>query len=160
MLDLHYYTGQLIPRAYYIIWYYITLYYTTSRYHTDGEWWSIILSFSDGTDFELRPLFFAYEDREQIVLLLVETIKQLSLAATESDESTKKLRGNLFALMTDSVSKNLKIEDGISESLGSTYKMIHLPCKSQTQQKSWIIATRSSDKFWDKSQTMYCVGKY
>ena len=113
--------------------------------HIDGEWLSIMLSCSDGTGFELRPLFFAYEDREQIVLLLVETIKQLSLAATECDESTKKLRKNLFTMMTDSVSKNLKIEDGISQSLGSTYKMIHLPCKSHTQQKSWIHATW---RFW------------
>ena len=48
-------------------------YNTTSRYQTDGEWPSIILIFYDGTDFELRPLFFAYEDREQMVLLLVET---------------------------------------------------------------------------------------
>ena len=156
MLELHYYTDQLIPRVY-IIWYYITLYYTTSRYHIDGEWWSIILSFSDGTDFELRPLFFAYEDREQIVLLLVETIKRLSVAATGSDESAEKLWENLFALMTDSVSKNLKIEDGISESLGSTYKMIYLPCKSHTQQKSWILATW---RFWQvlrqKSNNVLC----
>ena len=64
--------------------------------------------------------FLHIQDREQIVLLLVETIKQLSVAATGSDESAKKLWENLFALMTDSVSKNLKIEDGISESLGST----------------------------------------
>ena len=37
--------------------------------------------------------------------------------------------------MTDSVSKNLKIEDGISESLGSMYKLIHLLCKSDTVEK-------------------------
>ena len=49
-------------------------YNTTSRCHIDGEWPSIILSFSDGTDLELRPLFFAYEDREQIILLLVVAI--------------------------------------------------------------------------------------
>ena len=94
-----------------------------------------MLSFSDGTDFELCPLFFAYEDREQIVLLLVETIKRLSVTATGSDEPAKKLWESLFALMTDSVSKNLKIEDGISESLGSTYKPIHLLCKSHTVEK-------------------------
>ena len=97
MLDLHYCTDQLIPRVYNIIQYYITLYDTTSHCHIDGEWLSIILSFSDGTDFELHPLFSTYEDREQIVLLLVETIKQLPLAATESDESTKKY-GKIFLL--------------------------------------------------------------
>ena len=74
---------------------------TTSHCQSDGEWPSITLSFSDGTDFELRSLFFTYKDREQIVLLLVETIKQLSVAATGSDESAKKLQENLFALMTD-----------------------------------------------------------
>ena len=50
-------------------------YDTMSRCQIDGEWLSIILSFSDETDFELHPLFFTYEDRDQIVLLLVETIK-------------------------------------------------------------------------------------
>ena len=110
-------------------------YDTTSRCQIDGEWPSIILSFSDGTDFELRPLFSANEDREQIVLLIVENIKRLSVAATGSDESAKKLWENLFALMTDSVSKNLKIEDGISEYFGPTYKPIHLLCKSHTAEK-------------------------
>ena len=33
---------------------------TTSCCPFDGEWLLIILSFSDGTDFELHPLFFAY----------------------------------------------------------------------------------------------------
>ena len=51
--------------------------------------------------FELHPLFFTYKDREQIVLLLVETIKQLSVAPTGSDESAKKLWKNLFALIKD-----------------------------------------------------------
>ena len=69
-------------------------------------------------------------------MLLVETIKRLSVPATESYESAKKLWENLFALMTDfDVSKNLKIEDGISESLGSTDKLIHLLCKSHTVEK-------------------------
>ena len=116
-------------------------YNTISRCHIDGEWPSIILSFSDGTDLELCPLFFAYEDREQIILLLVETIKRLSVATTGSDEPKKKLLENLFALMSDFVSKNLKIEDRISESLGSTYKPIHFST-SHTQWKSWILATR------------------
>ena len=46
--------------------------------------------------FELHPLFFTYKDRE-----LVETIKQLSVAPTGSDESAKKLWKNLFALIKD-----------------------------------------------------------
>ena len=61
-------------------------YDTTSRSCIDGGWPSIILNFSDGRDFVLRPVFFAYEDREQIVLLLVETIKRLAVAATGSEQ--------------------------------------------------------------------------
>ena len=68
-------------------------------------------------------------------MLKVETIKQLSVAATGSDESAKKLWENIFDLMTDSVSNILKIEDDISESLGSKYKQIHHLCKSHTVEK-------------------------
>ena len=110
-------------------------YDTTSHCQINGEWPSTILSFSAGTDFELCSLFFACEDREQVVLLLVKTIKRSSVAATRSDEFAKKSWENLFALMTDSASKNLKIVDGISESLGSTYKLIHLLCKSYRVEK-------------------------
>ena len=113
-----------------------TLHYdTTSRCHIDGEWPSIILSFSDGRDFELRPIFFAYEDREQIALLIVETFKRLAVASTESDLCAKHLWENLYAIMTDSVSKNLHIEDIIADSLGSTHKPLHLLCKSHMVEK-------------------------
>ena len=37
--------------------------------------------------------------------------------------------------MTDSVSKNLKIEDLIGESLGSDHRPYHLLCKSHTVEK-------------------------
>ena len=51
-----------------------TLHYdTTSRNKIDGEWPAIIFGFSSGEEFVLRPLFFAYEDRQQIADLLVET---------------------------------------------------------------------------------------
>ena len=92
-----------------------TLHYdTTSRCHIDGEWPSLILSFSDGRDFELRPIFFAYEDRQQIANLIVETMKRLSVAATSSDSSAKSIWEKLYAIMTDSVSKNHHIENIIS----------------------------------------------
>ena len=93
------------------------------------------MSFSDGREFELRPIFFAHEDREQISLLLVETMKRLAVAATSSDLPAKKLWENLYAIMTDSVSKNLHIEDLIANSLGSTHKPLHLLCKSHTVEK-------------------------
>ena len=60
-----------------------TLHYgTTSRNSIDSEWSSIILHFSDGREFVLRPMFFAYEDREQIIELLIESFKRLAVAAS------------------------------------------------------------------------------
>ena len=60
----------------------------------------------------LRPIYFAIEDKEQIVLLIVETLKRLQVAL---DGATKLqcirfLWSKIEALMTDAVSKNLKIE--------------------------------------------------
>ena len=60
-----------------------TLHYdTTSRNSIDGEWPSIIIRFLDGREFVLQPVFFAYEDREQIIELLAETFKRLAAAAS------------------------------------------------------------------------------
>ena len=53
---------------------------TPSRSSIDGEWTSIIVRFSTGEEFRLRPLFFAYEVREQITELFAETFKCLSVA--------------------------------------------------------------------------------
>ena len=53
-------------------------YDTTTTSSIDGDWPSLILRFSDGQEHRLRPLFFAYEDRKQIVELFVETLKRLS----------------------------------------------------------------------------------
>ena len=45
----------------------VTLHFdTTSRNSIDGEWPSLILNFSNGQKFRLRPIFFAFEDRNQI----------------------------------------------------------------------------------------------
>ena len=56
----------------------VTLHFdATSRSKIDGDWPSLILIFSDKRRFPLRPLFFAYEDRVQIVRLIVETYKRL-----------------------------------------------------------------------------------
>ena len=128
-----------------------TLHYdTTSRCHIDGEWPSIILSFSDGRDFELRPIFFAYEDREQIALLVVETLKRLAVASTESELCAQQLWENLHAIMTDAVSKNLHIEDIIAGLLGSTHKPLHLLCKSHTVEKLDVCNLEVLAKFEKK----------
>ena len=114
-----------------------TLHYdTTSRCKIDGEWPAIIFSFSNGHRYSLRPLFFAFEDRAQIVRLLAETYKRLAICVTSKSVDTpvaaKDLWEKTSVIMTDSVEKNLKIEDGIAASLGSTYKPLHTLCKAHT----------------------------
>jgi hypothetical protein len=108
---------------------------TTSRDNIDGEWPSIILRFSDGVEFRLRPLFFAYEDREQITLLFAETFRRLAAAASIRRGvacKPKQLWEKIYALMTDAVTKNLGIEDTIAAALESDHHPLHLLCKSHT----------------------------
>ena len=84
--------------------------------------------------FSLRAIFFAYENREQIMKLIVETFKQLSVASSGAF-SSKKLWENIADIMTDSVTKNLKLEHGVAEMLGSIYLPYHTLCKSHTCEK-------------------------
>ena len=57
----------------------VTLHFdTTSRSKIDGDWPCLILIFSDKRRFPLRPIFFAYEDRAQIIRLIVETYNRLA----------------------------------------------------------------------------------
>ena len=112
-----------------------TLHYdTTSRCKIDGEWPAIIFSFSDMQRYILRPLFFAYEDRRQIEALIVETFERLALLVTTKPEGTtvtaKSLWENVNIIMTDSVEKNLHIEEGIASSLHSVHQPYHFLCKS------------------------------
>ena len=61
----------------------VTLHYDiTSRNSIDGECSSLILNFSDKQKFRLHLLFFAYEDREQITKLIVETYERVTAAAS------------------------------------------------------------------------------
>ena len=116
-----------------------TLHYdTTARNTIDGEWPAIILYFSNGDEYFLRPLFLAYEDRKQIAELLVETYSRLSVAASvdkQENITPAALWEKTDAIMTDSVSKNPKIEHLIGESLGSDHRPYHLLCKSHTVEK-------------------------
>ena len=80
----------------------------------------------------LRPLFFAYEDREQIISLIVESLKRLSVAANKLDVTASNLWEKIDAIMTDAVSKNLKMEDGVAEALQSRNVPYHILCKSHT----------------------------
>ena len=112
----------------------VTFHYdTTSRNAIDGEWPSLILNFSTGERFNLRPVYFAYEDKENISNLVKETYERLAVAAS------MKLRRIITAaelwertnnLMTDSVSKNIGIGNLVAEKLSSTHIPHHLLCNA------------------------------
>ena len=91
----------------------------TSRSKIDGDWPSLILVFSDNRRYSLRPLFFAFEDRQNIVRLIVETYKRLasSIKISSQQEPVKpvQLWQNTTSIMTDSVNKNLKIGEEVTK---------------------------------------------
>jgi hypothetical protein len=111
-----------------------TLHYdTTSRSQIDGDWPALILIFSDKRRFSLRPLFFAFEDRKNIIRLFVETYTRLASAvSTEAEDiHPRDLWQKTDSIMTDSVSKNLNIGQEVTKLLGSTLPPPnHLLCKS------------------------------
>ena len=84
--------------------------------------------------YPLRALFFAFEDRDQIVKLILETFERLA-AATSGNKSSKELWENIYAYMTDAASKNLKLGYEVSKQLGTKHVPIHLLCKSHTCEK-------------------------
>ena len=109
-----------------------TLYFdSTQRSKIDGDWLCLIFIFTNNLRFSLTPLFFAYEDRENIVRLIVETYIRLALTITSTNQavSAKDLWEKITAIMTNSVTKNLKIEDGVADVLKSNYRPYHLLCK-------------------------------
>ena len=117
----------------------VTLHYdTTTRCHIDGDWPCLILNFGNNKCFRLRPLFFAYEDRENIVKLILETYERLAIAAglaLSQNVTAKILWEKTNHIMTDSVTKNLKVENFVAERLQSEYKPYHLLCKSHVVEK-------------------------
>ena len=56
--------------------------------------------FTNGAEFVLKPLFFAYEDREQITELLIESLRRLATAA--SLETANKVSVNDLWIQIDS----------------------------------------------------------
>ena len=77
----------------------------------------------------MRPLGLAVETRQNISDMIVTTLERLSLTVnTSRNELWKKV----YALMTDSVSKNLHIETQIAAALNSTHIPINLLCVSHT----------------------------
>ena len=68
----------------------VTLHYdTTTRSRIEGEWPFLILNFLNKDQakcnmYPLRALTFAYEDREQITKLILETFARLSTATNNT----------------------------------------------------------------------------
>ena len=97
---------------------------TTGHSLMDGEWPSLIFSLTDGLEYQLRPLFFAYRDRQQVYDLFVETFSPLPMALKISaDENIEPVRlwEKVDAIMTDAATKNLGIEETVPTTLGSSY---------------------------------------
>ena len=118
-----------------------TIHFDTSS--IDGEWSSIILRFSSGInsgnssgkEFRLCPIFFAYEDREQITELFCETFRRLAAAVSVLKNVAivaSELWEKIDALITDAVAKNLGVESTIPAALESSHHPYHLLCKSHT----------------------------
>ena len=63
---------------------------TMGRSSIDREWPSLILKVSDRTEYTLWPIFFAFEDREQITNLFVETFGRLKATLKVSHDQTLK----------------------------------------------------------------------
>ena len=84
--------------------------------------------------YRLRALFFAHEDPEQITKLFIETLNRLAVAL-DNDTTPKDLWENIYALMTDAVTKNLKVETAVAKEPKSNHLPLHILCKSHTCEK-------------------------
>ena len=113
------------------IWHYDT----TSRSSIDGDWPSLILRIikcATSSEFRLRPIYLAFENRDQIIDLFVESLNRLSLIISISegkDITASCMWKKNDAVMTDAVSKNLEIENIIPNKIGSNHHPYHLLCK-------------------------------
>ena len=116
----------------------VTLHFdTTSRSRINGDWPALILNFKDDNPFEcrmlnLRALPFGFEDREQIVCLVVETLTRLTVAGKKLNVTVNDLWCKIDAFMTDSVTKNLKVVEGVAKTLNFKHIPYHILCKSHT----------------------------
>jgi len=104
-------------------------YDTTTRRRITGEWTSLIMKISNGQTYRLRSLSLAVENRKTISDLLVEEFQRLTQAG---NTSAKVLWEKVTSVMTDSVSKNLHVEDQVAATLNSTHIPFHLLCVSHT----------------------------
>ena len=103
------------------------------------EWPCLILNFLNKEPkvckmFTLRALTFTFEDRNQIMKLILDTLSRLSIA-TGGLATAKDLWEKIDGFMTDAVSKNLKVEYLVAETLQSNHIPYHLLCKAHTCEK-------------------------
>ena len=106
---------------------------TTTRSTIDGDWPAIILIFSNNQRYNLRPILFSYEDRENIARIIVETYERLAIAAsvsTSTNVTAAQLWEKTTSFMTDSPTKNLHVGELVSEKLNTTHVPLSLLCKS------------------------------
>ena len=83
-------------------------------------------------------MFFAYEDREKIKKLTVETYECLAdtaLVFTGMDLTAKVLCEQTDAFMSDSVAKNFLIEKAVAKSLNCSHESYYILCKSYAVKK-------------------------
>ena len=118
----------------------VTLHYdTTFRSRIPGEWPCLILNFPNKDPkvckmFTLPALTFAFENRNQIMKLILETLSRLSIT-TGGLATAKDLWEKIDGFMTGAVSKNLKVEYLVGETLQSNHIPHHLLCKARTCEK-------------------------
>lgn len=105
-------------------------YDSTSRSGLKNEWVSFVVHFSDREEkYRLRPLYLAFENRANAASIFVEQFKRLGFLC---NIEPKNVYEQINAIMTDSVSKMLGIEDLIADQLRSYHKPYHLLCVSHT----------------------------
>ena len=104
---------------------------TPHRSRIHGEWPAIILNFMNKEQSEyipLRPITLAFEDKCQIVAFFVETFQRLSVASEVATPT--QLWEKIYAVLTDSASKCLRIAEAVSQELRSKNVPISLLCKA------------------------------
>ena len=106
----------------------------TSRSQIDGDWPALILVFSDHQRYSLRPLILPLRTAKILSGLLLKHIRgwrQLLVFPPKELVEPVQLWKNTNSIMTDSVSKNLKIGEEVSKVFESNVPPpIHLLCKS------------------------------
>lgn len=80
------------------------------------------------------PNFFACEDSEQVTELVLEILYYLHVAYN-GEKSSKAFWDLIYAFMTDTITKNLKVEELVAEKSSSSHIPIHVLCKPYTCEK-------------------------